>query len=120
MGSGREVLTTIGGRLEENESIQEGLEREALEEAGIELAEIRIPFASWFWKETNSYTVYFLTQVNKFVSIPEGFEKTGYIITNFETAIDMIMNIEGRGERIEIIRRAGILAGHLNQESSST
>ncbi|WP_222124403.1 NUDIX domain-containing protein, partial [Micrococcus luteus] len=53
MGSGREVLTTIGGRLEENESIQEGLEREALEEAGIELAEIRIPFASWFWKETN-------------------------------------------------------------------
>lgn len=113
------VLTTIGGRLEENESIQEGLEREALEEAGIELAEIRIPFASWFWKETNSYTVYFLTQVNKFVSIPEGFEKTGYIITNFETAIDMIMNIDGRGERIEIIRRAGILAGHLDQESNS-
>ena len=30
------VLTTIGGRLDKDESINEGLDREAIEEAGIE------------------------------------------------------------------------------------
>jgi len=35
------------------------------------------------------------------------------VITNFKTAIDMIEKIEGREERIEVIRRAGILSGRL-------
>jgi len=38
---------------------------------------------------------------------------------NFETAIDMIKNIEGREERIDIIRRAGILSGNLEEEGNS-
>lgn len=42
------VLTTIGGRLDKDESINEGLDREAIEEAGIELSEERIPFACWY------------------------------------------------------------------------
>jgi 8-oxo-dGTP diphosphatase len=113
------VLTTIGGRLERNESLQEGLEREVLEEAGIEITDRRIPFASWFWEETRSYTIYFLTQVKGYSDIPNRFEKTGYIITNFETAIEIIMKIEGREERIEIIRRAGILAGQLEKAGNS-
>lgn len=46
------VLTTIGGRIENHESLNEALDREAMEEAGIEIADIRIPFASWFWTET--------------------------------------------------------------------
>lgn len=113
------VLTTIGGRLEVNESIEEGLHREVMEEAGIELTEIRAPFASWFWKETRGYTVYYLTQVKRILEMPSGYEKTGYVIMNFETAIDMIKKIEGREERINIIRRAGILSGHLKEEGNS-
>jgi len=113
------VLTTIGGRLETNETLQDGLDREVLEEAGIEIMDRRIPFACWCWEETKTYTVYFLTQVKRFTDIPVGFEKTGYIITNFETAIDMIKTIEGREERIEIIKRAGILAGQLEEAGNN-
>lgn len=113
------VLTTIGGRLEKNESLQDGLDREVLEEAGIELSDKRIPFASWFWEETKGYTIYYLTQVKKFVDMPKGFEKTGYVVMNFETAIEMIKKIEGREERIEIIKRAGIIAGQLDEEGNS-
>ncbi|WP_256376736.1 NUDIX hydrolase [Cohnella herbarum] len=113
------VLTTIGGRLEQNETIEDGLDREVMEEAGIELTEIRVPFASWFWKESNGYTIYFLTLVKRICEIPKGYEKTGYVIMNFETALDMIKNIEGREERIEIIRRAGILSGNLKDEGNS-
>ncbi|WP_219836950.1 NUDIX domain-containing protein [Paenibacillus sp. R14(2021)] len=113
------VLTTIGGRLELNESINEGLEREVMEEAGIEITDKRTTFASWFWEETQSYTIYILTNVKRFSEIPKGYEKTGYVIMNFETAIDMIKKIEGRGERIEIIRKAGILSRHLREEGNS-
>jgi 8-oxo-dGTP diphosphatase len=113
------VLTTIGGRLEKNESLQDGLDREVLEEAGIELTNRRIPFASWFWEETRSYTVYFLARVKRFTDVPEGYEKTGYVITNFETAIEIIKKVEGREERIEIIRRAGILASQLEEVGNS-
>lgn len=51
--------------------------------------------------------------------MPNGFEKTGYVIMNFNTAIEMILKIEGPGERTEIIRRAGILAGQLDGASKS-
>ncbi|NOU94283.1 NUDIX domain-containing protein [Paenibacillus sp. LMG 31456] len=110
-----QVLTTIGGRLEENESLVEALNREAMEEAGIELADEVIPFASWYWEEFDSYRVYVLTKVMRFIDMPKQYETTGYIITNFETAIDMIQKIEGREERIAIIRKAGILSGHLKE-----
>ncbi len=108
------VLTTIGGRLEAGESIQEGLDREALEETGLILHEERIPFASWYWKETDTYTIYYLAKVDKFVDMPDGFEKTGYVIMNIRTALDMITAIEGRVERIQIIRRAGVMSGLLD------
>ncbi|MEC0225806.1 NUDIX hydrolase [Paenibacillus alba] len=107
------VLTTIGGRLDKNESIDDGLNREAMEEAGIELSDERIPFACWYWKEFDSCRVYFLAKVKHFVEMPKGYEKTGYVITNFETAIEMIQKIEGREERIAVVKRAGILLGWL-------
>jgi len=113
------VLTTIGGRIEHQESLNEALDREAIEEAGIEITTERIPFASWFWKETKGYTIYYLTEVKRFLDSPQGYEKTGYVITNFETAIEMIKTIEGREERINIIRRAGILSGNLKDEGNS-
>ncbi|MGM0883047.1 MAG: NUDIX hydrolase [Bacillota bacterium] len=40
------TLTTIGGRLEQDECIEEALNREALEEAGIVLKNERIPINS--------------------------------------------------------------------------
>lgn len=113
-----QVLTTIGGRLEKGESISEGLNREVFEETGIILKEISRPFASWYWKETDTYTIYFLAEVKQFQEMLDGFEKTGYVITNFRTAIEMIKKIEGRKERIEIIKRAGILSGQLNRLST--
>jgi 8-oxo-dGTP pyrophosphatase MutT (NUDIX family) len=107
------VLTTVGGRLEGNESILEGLRREALEEAGIELSDELTLFASWYWEEYGVYRLFYLAQVKHFVERPEGFETTGYVIMNFETALDMIEKIEGREERIQVIRRAGVLSGYL-------
>ncbi|MFD0679247.1 MULTISPECIES: NUDIX domain-containing protein [unclassified Paenibacillus] len=109
------VLTTIGGRLEKNESLIEALRREAVEEAGIQIEDEVIPFACWYWEEFGSYRLYFLTKVKKFIEMPQQYETTGYVITNFETAIDMIQKIEGREERIAIIRKAGILAGQLKE-----
>jgi 8-oxo-dGTP diphosphatase len=110
-------FTTIGGRLERNENIEQALDREAMEEAGLILTKERIPFATWYWSDTDTYTIWFITYISRFSDMPAGYEKTGYVITNFETAIEMIMKIEGAGERIELIRRAGILSGQLKEES---
>ncbi|MCU6795073.1 NUDIX hydrolase [Paenibacillus sp. WQ 127069] len=110
-----QVLTTIGGRLEKNESLFEGMDREALEEAGIELMDERIPFACWYWKEFDSYRIYYLTKVKRFIEMSQVYEKTGYVITNFDTAIEIIQKVEGREERIAVIRRAGILAGQIRE-----
>jgi len=108
-----QVLTTIGGRLTPGESVMEALDREVMEEAGLILTEHRTLFASWYWKEFDAYRLYYLVKVKKFVAMPEGFETTGYVITNFATAIAMIKKVEGRQERIEVIRRAGVLSGRL-------
>jgi 8-oxo-dGTP pyrophosphatase MutT (NUDIX family) len=107
------TLTTIGGRLEPNESIEEALDREALEEAGLVLENERKPFVSWYWEQTDTYTVWVLARVQGFVEMPQGYEKTGYIIANFLTAIEMIHKLEGEGERIDIIKQAGKLSGYL-------
>lgn len=112
-------LTTIGGRLEGTETIIEALNREALEEAGLVLTNDHVPFASWFWESTNTYTIWFLSKVNKFVEMPKGFEKTGHVIMNFETAIQMLLRIEGEGERSKIIKKAGTLASQLNEAGNS-
>lgn len=114
-----QMLTTIGGRLEGNESLEEGLDREAMEEAGLLLSDERLPIACWYWESTDTYTVWFLAKVKEFAEMPVGFEKTGYVIMNFETAIQMIIRLEGEGERAEIIRRAGILAGQLEDKDAS-
>lgn len=113
------VLTTIGGRLREEESIFDGLDREAMEEAGLILTGERTLFASWYWKPFDAYRLYYLVGVKEFVEIPGGFETTGYVITNFQTAIDMIKKVEGRAERIAVIKRAGILSGQLGAEDDS-
>ncbi|MCS7458653.1 NUDIX hydrolase [Paenibacillus doosanensis] len=99
-------LTTVGGRLEGNESVQEALDREAMEEAGVVLTRRRIPFAHWYWNETETYTVFFLAFIERFHEMPEGFEKTGYVIMNFPTALEMIERLEGPGERAQIIAKA--------------
>lgn len=60
-----QLLTTVGGRLEANENIDQALEREAMEEVGIVLGEEKIPFALWYWDSTDSYTIWFFGQSNR-------------------------------------------------------
>lgn len=109
------VLSTVGGRIEKNESIIDVLNREAMEEAGLILSEEKTLFASWYWEKYDAYRLFYLVKVREFVDIPKGFETTGYVITNFKTALEMIKKIEGREERIEVIKRAGILSGQLTE-----
>lgn len=88
------LLTTIGGRLEGDESIEEALAREAMEEVGLIIGPERIPFASWYWESTNSYTVWFLVKVHELLPYSFDFEKSGHVIFNFETAQHMIAKLE--------------------------
>lgn len=111
--AGEQVLATIGGRIEKNESIMDALNREVMEEAGILLSEEKKLFASWYWEKYDAYRLFYLVKVKEFVEIPKGFETTGYVITNFKTALEMIKKMEGREERMAVIKRAGILAGQL-------
>ena len=112
-----QVLTTIGGRVEQGESLASALQREALEEAGIVLDEKLVPFACWYWEKYGSYRVYYLAKVQRFVERPPHFETTGYVITNVETALAMIRKLEGREERIAVVRRAGLLSGALKEDA---
>jgi 8-oxo-dGTP diphosphatase len=98
-----QMLTTIGGRIEGEESVPEALDREAFEEAGLVLQQERIPFAAWYWEQTDTYTVWFLAKVERFVPAPEGFEKTGHVIFNLETARQLIEKLEGPGLRTELL-----------------
>ncbi|OEF99892.1 NUDIX hydrolase [Vulcanibacillus modesticaldus] len=100
-------LTTIGGRLEKDEDIDRALDRETIEEAGIILKPKRIPLAAWYWENTNTCTVFVIAKVDKYVEIPDGFETSGRVIVNFETARQMIAKLEGdNSPRIEIINLA--------------
>lgn len=99
-------LTTIGGRLEDNEDIEGALKREAIEEAGIILKPERVLIASFYWASTGTYTVFYLARVGHYVEMPLGFEKTGRVITDFETARQIVTKVEGVGERIQILHWA--------------
>ncbi|MDR9856489.1 NUDIX domain-containing protein [Paenibacillus sp. VCA1] len=100
------ALTTIGGRLEQNEGIHEALDREAIEEAGVILGAHRIPIAAWHWENTDTYTVFVVAKVKEYTTMPEGFETTGRVIMNFETARQMVMRLEGDGHRIKVLELA--------------
>jgi 8-oxo-dGTP pyrophosphatase MutT (NUDIX family) len=109
-----QLLTTIGGRIEENESMNEALDREAFEEVGLTISSMRVPFASWYWESTNTYTVWFLVKVEKFTPYTFDFEKSGYVIYNFETAKQIISKLERENkERLQILNQAKELAEQL-------
>ncbi|ALC85118.1 NUDIX hydrolase [Bacillus sp. FJAT-22090] len=109
------ILTTIGGRIEENESLDKALEREAMEEVGIILDSNRIPFASWYWQSTDTYTVWFLVRVEKILAYSFDFEKTGYVIFNFETAKQIVSKIESNNDkRVQILKMAEERAKNLS------
>ncbi|MGG1634576.1 NUDIX domain-containing protein [Paenibacillus sp. NRS-1760] len=101
-----QTLTTVGGRIEPGESIDEALDRETVEEAGLLLMPERIPVACWYWTETDTYTVFVVAKVHRFVPMPEGFETTGRVTFNFETAKQVVNRIEGHGQRILILNYA--------------
>lgn len=98
------VLTTIGGRIEGAETLDEALDRELMEEVGLVVSGERHPFAAWYWDSTDTYTVWLLAKVDHFVPYDFENEKTGYVIFNFETARQMIRQIEEDSRfRIEIL-----------------
>jgi 8-oxo-dGTP diphosphatase len=100
------ALTTVGGRIENDEDINTALDRETIEEAGIILESLRIPIASWYWESTDTYTIFVMARVKKYTKIPEGFETTGTVRMNFETARQIIFKIEGDGLRTELLTLA--------------
>jgi len=100
------ALTTVGGRIENDEDINTALDRETIEEAGIILESQRIPIATWYWENTDTYTVFVVARVKKYTTLPEGFETTGRVTMNFETARQIITKIEGDGFRIGLLALA--------------
>ncbi|SEC41609.1 NUDIX domain-containing protein [Paenibacillus sp. GP183] len=100
------AITTVGGRIEVNEDIDTALNRETIEEAGLILESKRVPIAAWYWESTDSYTVFVMARVKDYVIMPEGFETTGKVTMNFETARQIISKIEGDGFRVELLEMA--------------
>jgi 8-oxo-dGTP diphosphatase len=96
-------LTTVGGRVEKNDKLDATLDRETVEEAGIILESNRLPIASWYWESTDTYTVFVMARVKEYVDMPIGFETTGRVTMNIETAREMILKIEGEGLRTELL-----------------
>ena len=89
-----QLLTTIGGRIDGEETIEEALRRESMEEAGIIIKGEKIPFASWYWESTDTYTIWFFVKAQEFLPYSFDHEKSGYVIFNFETAKQMISKLE--------------------------
>ena len=98
-----QTLTSIGGRIEAGEDLAAALNRETVEEAGLILQETRIPFAAWYWESTDTYTVFVAAKVQEYVTMPDGFETTGRVIMNIETARQMVLKLEGEGLRTELL-----------------
>lgn len=88
-------LTTIGGRREPGENLEETLDRETREEAGILLHKKRVPVASWYWESTDTYTVFVIAKVKKLVVMPTGYETAGKVSFSFDTAKQMVRDLEG-------------------------
>ncbi|MGM0885094.1 MAG: NUDIX hydrolase [Bacillota bacterium] len=100
------AITTVGGRIEVNEDIDTALNRETIEEAGLILESKRVPIAAWYWESTDTYTVFVMARVKDYVIMPEGFETTGRVTMNFETARQIISKIDGDGLRLELLEMA--------------
>lgn len=111
-----QVLTTIGGRIEGTETLEEALDRELMEEVGLVVRKERYPFAAWYWESIDTYTVWLLAKVDHFVPYDFENEKTGYVIFNFETARQMITRLEEDSlDRIEILKIAENRLKQVNQ-----
>lgn len=89
-----QLITTVGGRLEQNETIEQALSRELLEEIGLKIEEPKIPLVTYYWESTNTYTIWYLVKTKQFIETNFEYEKTGYIILNFKTALQIIHKLE--------------------------
>ncbi len=102
-----QLITTIGGRVENSETLEEALVREVMEEVGITLMEEKIPFASWYWPSTDTYTVWYLSKVKTLGKYDFQNEKTGYLISNFLTFELLITQLENEyAPRLQILQLA--------------
>lgn len=114
-------LTTVGGRLEGDESLTQALDREALEEAGLLLGERRDPIAAYWWSNTRTYTVFVVARVRDLIEVPPGFEKTGRVVCSLETAADIVRTVEpDPGTRLRILELAAPAGQALFPEDASS
>lgn len=100
------ALTTIGGRIEQGETHEQALGREAHEEAGITLKGPFEPFASWYWESTDTYTVWYTARVATWHDLLPGFENTGRVIFTCETAREIIRQLHhdpGQQIRLQLL-----------------
>ena len=93
-----QLMTTVGGRLEQNELIEEALARELMEEIGLVIEEPKIPLITYYWESTNTYTIWYLVKTKEFLKTEFEFEKTGYIILNFKTAQQLLHKLEPKNQ----------------------
>lgn len=100
------TLTTVGGRLEPGESLEDALDRETVEEAGLVLKRERLPIAALYWESTDTYTVFFIARVERYVPMPADFETTGRVTFSFETARQIVAKLEGEGLRSRLLEWA--------------
>lgn len=91
----------VRGRVEAGETLEQALQHEAAEEAGIRLNGPFVPFASYHWASTDTYTVWFLASVAEFEAIPPGFEKSGPVVCNIGTAKEIIRHLARDPKREE-------------------
>ncbi|RKN82147.1 NUDIX domain-containing protein [Paenibacillus ginsengarvi] len=107
------TLTTVGGRLEPGESLEDALDRETVEEAGLVLKRERLPIAALYWESTDTYTVFYIARVERYVPMPAGYETTGRVTFSFETARQMVAKLEGEGLRSRLLEWAEEAASRL-------
>ena len=78
-----------------------------MEEVGITLTDERVPFASWYWSASDTYTVWYLSKIKRLGNYEFNNEKTGYIISNFSKFEMMIKQLEGeQAPRLQILQLA--------------
>lgn len=106
-----QLITTVGGRLEQNETIEQALSRELIEEIGLVIEDSKIPLITYHWESTNTYTMWYLVKTKHFNKTNFEFEKTGYIILNFKTALQMLHKLEPENQtRRDILETAEYVA----------
>lgn len=82
-----------GGHVEAGESVEDGVRREAIEEAGVVLAEeLHLTGYLVFDGDRPSYNPLYVARVERFVPVPEGTESMGRLVFRADEVVEAIRN----------------------------